>query len=116
MCFISYIYFTILWEFTQYILHDLKKSKARLKTQLSAYVNMVFPELLTFFKSGIHIAACYELLKMCPSPAEIAALRIDKLSNLLSKASHGRFGRSSAEALKSLAKTSVGVKNPYNIY
>lgn len=22
MCFISYIYFTILWEFTQYILHD----------------------------------------------------------------------------------------------
>ena len=26
MCFISYIYCTILWEFTQYILHDLKKS------------------------------------------------------------------------------------------
>ena len=50
---------------------------------------------------------------MCPSPAGIAALRIDKLSNLLSKASHGRFGRSSAEALTSLAKTSVGVKNPY---
>ena len=92
---------------------NLKKSKARLKTQLSAYVNMVFPELLTFFKSGIHIAACYELLKMCPSPAEAAALRIDKLSKLLSKASHGHFGRSSAEALKSLAKTSVGVKNPY---
>ena len=92
---------------------NLKKSKARLKIQLSAYVNMVFPELQNFFKSGIHIATCYELLKMCPSPAEIAALRIDKLSKLLSKASHGRFGKSSAEALKSLAKTSVGVKNPY---
>lgn len=92
---------------------NLKKSKARLKTQLSAYVNMVFPELMTFFKSGIHIATCYELLKMCSSPAGIAALRIDKLSNLLCRTSHGRFGRSSAEALKSLAKSSVGVKNPY---
>lgn len=92
---------------------NLKKSKARLKVQLSGYVNLLFPELLTFFKSGIHIATCYALLKRCSSPAEVAALRSDTLSKLLSSASRGRFGKSSAIALKSLAKSSVGVKNPY---
>lgn len=92
---------------------NLKKSKARLKIQLSGYVNLLFPELASFFKSGIHIATCYTLLKRCSSPSEIAALRLNSLSNLLSKASHGRFGKSTAEALKSLAMSSVGVKNPY---
>lgn len=92
---------------------SLKKSKARLKIQLSGYVNLLFPELLSFFKSGIHISTCYTLLKRCSSPAEIAALRLDSLSRLLSNASRGRFSRSTAEALKSLAKSSVGVKNPY---
>ena len=92
---------------------SLKKSKARLKIQLSGYVNLLFPELLSFFKSGIHISTCYTLLKRCSSPAEIAALRLDSLSGLLSNASRGRFSRSTAEALKSLAKSSVGVKNPY---
>ena len=52
-------------------------------------------------------------MKRCSSPAEIAALRLDSLSRLLSNASRGRFSRSTAEALKSLAKSSVGVKNPY---
>ena len=69
---------------------NLKKSKARLKIQLSGYVNLLFPELLSFFKSGIHISTCYTLLKRCSSPAEIAALRLDSLSRLLSNASRGR--------------------------
>lgn len=92
---------------------NLKKSKARLKIQLAGFVNILFPELASFFKSGIHINTCYALLKKYSSPSEIAALRLSTLSNLLSKASHGRFNKSTAEALKSLAKTSVGVKNPY---
>lgn len=92
---------------------NLKKSKSRLKIQLAGFVNILFPELASFFKSGIHINTCYTLLKSFSSPSEIAALRLSTLSNLLSKASHGRFGKSSTEALKSLAKTSVGVKNPY---
>ena len=92
---------------------NLKKSKARLKIQLAGYVNLVFPELEKFFKSGIHIAASYALLKKYSSPAEIAALRTTTLCTLLTKASHGRFGKDTAEALKSLAISSVGVKNPY---
>lgn len=92
---------------------NIKKSKARLKIQLSGYVNLLFPELATFFRSGIHINACYELLKKHSSPEDIAALRLNSLSTLLSKASRGRFGSDTAEALKSLAKSSVGVKNAF---
>lgn len=90
---------------------NLKKSIARLKTQLSGYVNIVFPEYAKFFKSGIHIASSYALLKAYPSPENIVALHLTKLSNLLSSSSRGRFGKEEALALKSLAKSSVGVKN-----
>ena len=91
----------------------LKKSKARLKIQLVSYVDMIFPELQFFFKSGLHIKTCYELLKAYSSPDDIAALHLTKLSNLLSKASRGRFGKEDARSLKSLAASSVGVKNTY---
>lgn len=90
---------------------NIKKSVARLKTQLNGYVNIIFPEYLKFFKSGIHIGSSYAILKTCPSPEDIAALHLTKLSNLLSSSSHGRFGKEEAVALKSLAKSSVGVKN-----
>lgn len=92
---------------------NLKKSVSRLKIQLSGYVNISFPELASFFKSGLHINTCYQLLKAYPSPEDIAALHLTKLSNLLSKASHGRFKREYAVALKSLAISSVGVKNSF---
>lgn len=92
---------------------NLKKSKARLKIQLTSYVDIIFPELQFFFKSGLHIKSCYELLKVYSSPDDIAALHLTKLSNILSNASRGRFGKQDAESLKSLAKSSVGVKNTY---
>lgn len=90
---------------------NIKKSIARLKTQLNGYVNIIFPEYAKFFKSGIHIGTSYAILKSYPSPEDIAALHLTKLSNLLSSSSHGRFGKEEAVALKSLAKSSVGVKN-----
>ena len=92
---------------------NLKKSKARLKIQLTSYVDVTFPELQSFFKSGLHIKTCYELLKAYSSPDDIAALHLTKLSNILSKASRGRFGKQDAQSLKSLAMSSVGVKNTY---
>ena len=38
---------------------------------------------------------------------------LTKLSNILSKASRERFGKQDAQSLKSLAMSSVGVKNTY---
>lgn len=91
----------------------IKKSKARLKIQLVSYVDVLFPELQYFFKSGIHINTCYELLKRHSIPNDIAALHLTYLGNLLQKASHGRFGKEEAIALKSLAKSSVGTGNTW---
>jgi transposase len=90
----------------------IKKSKTRLKIQLTSYADIIFPELSQFFNSGLHTKTCYELLKKHPFPSDIAALHLTSLSNLLSKASHGRFGREEAIALKSLAKSSVGISDP----
>jgi transposase len=90
---------------------NLKKSKARLKTQLVAYLDVLFPELQYFFKSGIHINSCYQLLKVHSNPDDIAALHLTFLSNLLRKASRGRFSKEDAVRLKSLAKSSVGIKD-----
>lgn len=89
----------------------LKKSKAKLKIQLVAYVDVLFPELQYFFKSGLHINTCYALLKKHSAPDDIAALHLTYLGNLLKSASHGRFKKEDALALKSLAKSSVGTKN-----
>jgi len=71
----------------------LKKSKARFKIQLVTCVDVIFPELQYFFKSGIHINSCYMLLMKHPSPDEIAALHLTYLANLLRKTSHGHFGK-----------------------
>jgi len=88
-----------------------KKSKSRLKIQLVTYIDVLFPELQYFFKSGIHNKTCYELLKKHSTPDDIAALHLTYLGNLLQKASHGRFGKEEAVALKGLAKSSVGTGN-----
>lgn len=91
----------------------IKKSKSRLKIQLVTYIDVLFPELQYFFKSGIHIKTCYELLKRHSVPDDIAALHLTYLGNLLQNASHGRFGKEEAIALKGLAKSSVGTGNTY---
>jgi transposase len=44
------------------------KERTRLKIQLTAYVDRVFPELQYFFKSGLHQKAVYALLKEAPRP------------------------------------------------
>lgn len=89
----------------------VKKSKAKLKIQLVSALDVLFPEFQYFFKSGPHIKTSYELLKKYSAPDEIAALHLTYLSNLLHKASYGRFGKEKAIALKSLAKSSVGTGN-----
>jgi len=75
-------------------------------------MDVLFPEFATFFAGGIHLKTSYALLKRCPSPDDLAALHLTSLTTLLKNASRGRFTKPEAIALKSLAKSSVGVKNP----
>ena len=89
----------------------LMKARTKVKIQLVTYVDLLFPELQYFFKSGIHGKACYALLKEESNPDKIAKMHLTRLSNLLNKTSKGHFSKQTAIALKKLASQSVGNKN-----
>ena len=89
----------------------LMKARTKVKIQLVTYVDLLFPELQYFFKSGIHGKACYALLKEQPNPDRIAKMHLTRLTNLLSKTSEGHYKQSHAVQLKELASQSVGIKN-----
>lgn len=89
----------------------LMKTRTKVKIQLVTYVDLLFPELQYFFKSGIHGKACYALLKAQSNPDKIAKMHLTRLTNLLSKSSKGHFNQSTAVRLKELASQSVGIKN-----
>lgn len=89
----------------------LMKARTKVKIQLVTYVDLLFPELQYFFKSGIHGKTCYGLLKIQPNPDRIAKMHLTRLTSLLSKSSHGHFKQSHAVQLKELASHSVGIKN-----
>lgn len=90
---------------------NLFKSRTKAKIQLVAYLDHLFLELQYFFKSGIHIKACYTLLKEFTTPKAISEAHLTRLKSLLSKASKGHFGKDKAKKLKELAKLSVGIEN-----
>lgn len=90
---------------------NLIKQRSKAKIQLTSLLDLLFPELQYLFKSKIHSKAVYSLLKKYPSAEEIAALKDDEISNLLYASSKGHFKKEKSIELKSLAKTSVGIKD-----
>ena len=90
---------------------NLIKQRSKAKIQLTSLLDLLFPELQYLFKSKIHSKAIYSLLKKYPSTEEIAALKDDEISNLLYASSKGHFKREKSIELKSLAKTTVGIKD-----
>ena len=87
------------------------KQRTRLKIQLTAYVDEVFPELQYFFKSGLHQKSVYALLKEAPTPETIASMHMTHLASLLMKNSHDHFTREQAKELRVLARKSVGTSD-----
>ena len=90
---------------------NLIKQRSKAKIQLTSLLDLLFPELQYLFKSKIHSKAIYSLLKKHPSTEEIAALKDDEISNLLYASSKGHFKKEKSIELKSLAKTTVGIKD-----
>ncbi|KUL99299.1 transposase [Fusobacterium nucleatum subsp. nucleatum] len=92
--------------------NNLIKQRSKAKIQLTSLLDLLFPELQYLFKSKIHSKAIYSLLKKYPSTTEeIAALKDDEISNLLYASSKGHFKKEKSIELKSLAKTTVGIKD-----
>ena len=90
---------------------NLIKQRSKAKIQLTSLLDLLFPELQYLFKSKIHSKATYSLLKKYPSTEEIVALKDDEISNLLYASSKGHFKKEKSIELKSLAKTTVGIKD-----
>lgn len=92
--------------------HNLMTMRTKSKIQLATYVDQFFPELNSFFKNNLHINTSYQLLKQYSNPSDIANVNLTKLTNILIKASKGKYNKNKAIELKELAKTSVGIDNP----
>lgn len=89
----------------------LVSQRTKLKVSISRLVVILFPELPAACNS-VTQAAIKALLLELPSARQIAACRIDRLTNLLRTASKGRYGRAKAEEIKSLAQQSIGANSP----
>ena len=83
------------------------KDRSSLKNKVKRLVTVLFPELLDAF-TDLFGASGMALMTRYPSAKALAACNLDTLTELLRTASRGRFGRERAEALRKLAKESIG--------
>ena len=90
---------------------DKVKERAKLKTFVARLVNILFPELEEFVPT-LHIASVYALFREYPSARLIAQVNLTKLTDLLSEASKGRYGKEKAQAIREAAKVSIGSHMP----
>jgi len=70
---------------------DITQSRTRLKTQLTGCVDLVFPELYSFFKGNLHLKSAHAILSKFTSPQCIAKTRIDTITKTLATASRGAY-------------------------
>lgn len=80
-----------------------------LKRKIITVLDQVFPEYETLFSDTFGVTSC-ELLLKCQTPEDMLKISSKILSDLLAKASRGRFKETKASEVKTLAKQSFGVK------
>ena len=80
-------------------------SVSDLKRKALTLLDRVFPEYPTLFSDTFGTTSL-ELLANCSTPEDIVAIDTDKLVEILSKASRGRFTHDKAEQIKETAKNS----------
>ncbi len=84
------------------------ESCSNLKRKVIALLDQIFPEYENLF-SDVFGMSSRELLKTYTTPEEIASIHTTKLSNILTKASQGHFGKEKALEIKAVAKQSLGI-------
>ena len=78
------------------------------KRRIIALLDQVFPEYERLFSDTFGVTS-KELLLQYPTPEDMLAVSTRKLTNLLNKASHGRFGEQKAKEIRTAAAGSFGV-------
>ena len=80
-----------------------------------ALLDQIFPEYNSLFSDTFGVTS-KEVLSQYPTPEELLSVSTRKLSNLLGKVSHGRFGKEKAKQLKAAASDSFGVSFARNAF
>ena len=100
--------FLSLRQLTRFRTHMVEQISA-LKNTAIGLLDKIFPEYHMAF-SDIFGATSKQILLNCPTPEALININSKKLLNIISKSSNGKLGKSKADTLKSIAKSSFGVK------
>ncbi len=90
---------------------DKVQERAKLKTSVARLICILFPELEKLVPT-LHISSVYAMLSEFPGAKHVANAHLTRLSNLLSEASKGHYGKETAITFKEAAKTSIGSNMP----
>jgi transposase len=90
---------------------DKVKERAQLKQSISRLVTILFPELEKLVPT-LHMASVYKLLSEFPGSHQTAQAHLTRLTNLLTEASKGRYGKETAIIFRDAARNSIGSKMP----
>jgi len=90
---------------------DKVKERSALKVSISRLVCILFPELENLVPT-IHMTSVYTLLSEFPGASYIASAHLAKLTNLLSNASKGHYGKDTAILFRDTARSSIGSVMP----
>ena len=86
-----------------------------LKRKITALLDQVFPEFESQF-SSIFGKTAISVLRQYPTPEKLSRAQTGKLTEVLRKASNGRFGEWKATQLRELAKDSFGIPDCEGVY
>ena len=86
-----------------------------LKRKVICLLDQVFPEYSSLFSDTFGVTS-KELLLKYPTPDDMLSVSTTKLSNFISKCSHGRHGRAKAEEIRAAAQGSFGIKFAANAF
>ena len=81
--------------------------RSKLKLSVTRLIDIIFPELPALVWS-VHQSSSYQLLLELPCPDEIRRCHLTHLTNVISKASRGKYGREKAIQLREPAANSTG--------
>ena len=84
--------------------------RSKLNLSITRLIDIIFPELPDIVWS-VHQSSIYSLLLELPSPDAISNCHLTHLTNIISKASKGRYGKEKAITLKETAAKSIGSYN-----
>ncbi len=90
---------------------DKVQERAKLKTSVSRLICILFPELEKLVPT-LHMTSVYAMLSEFPGAKHVANAHLTKLSNLLSEASKGHYGKETAITFREAARISIGSNMP----